>query len=67
MKFEAKVDEGVFVGYSSIFKAFRVYNLRRKKVEDYIHVKFYEESYLVSSEDHSSSILDKLTTSTFAS
>ncbi|CAN1149827.1 Retrovirus-related Pol polyprotein from transposon TNT 1-94 [Linum perenne] len=41
-KFDAKSDEGVFLGYSSHSKAFRVYNKRTFKVEESINVVFDE-------------------------
>ncbi|GJY13884.1 putative ribonuclease H-like domain-containing protein [Tanacetum coccineum] len=37
-----KADEGFLVGYSLNCKAFRVYNLETKKVEENLHVKFLE-------------------------
>ena len=41
-KFDAKADDGYFVGYSLIFAAFRVYNLRTRTIEETIHVSFDE-------------------------
>ncbi|GJV17985.1 putative ribonuclease H-like domain-containing protein [Tanacetum coccineum] len=41
-KFDAKGDEGYFVGYSLSSKAFRVFNKRTKKVEENLHVDFLE-------------------------
>nr|GEW16281.1 hypothetical protein [Tanacetum cinerariifolium] len=41
-KFDAKGDEGHFVGYSMSSKAFRVFNKRTKKVEENLHVDFLE-------------------------
>ena len=41
-KFDAKSDEGIFLGYSNVSKAFRVYNTRTRLVEESIHVKFDE-------------------------
>ncbi|GJW05726.1 putative ribonuclease H-like domain-containing protein [Tanacetum coccineum] len=41
-KFEEKADEGFLVGYSLSSKAFRVYNLDTKRVEENLHVKFLE-------------------------
>nr|GFA62956.1 retrovirus-related Pol polyprotein from transposon TNT 1-94 [Tanacetum cinerariifolium] len=41
-KFDAKADDGYFLGYSSILKAFRVYNTRRKQIEETYHVTFDE-------------------------
>nr|GEW95419.1 hypothetical protein [Tanacetum cinerariifolium] len=41
-KFDAKGDEGYFVGYSLSSKAFRVFNKRTKKIEENLHVNFLE-------------------------
>nr|GEX23141.1 hypothetical protein [Tanacetum cinerariifolium] len=41
-KFEAKGDEGHFIGYSMSSKAFRVFNKRTRKVEENWHVDFLE-------------------------
>nr|GFC47928.1 retrovirus-related Pol polyprotein from transposon TNT 1-94 [Tanacetum cinerariifolium] len=45
-KFDAKGDEGYFVGYSMSNKAFRVFNKRTKKVEENIHVDFLENKLI---------------------
>ena len=41
-KFDAKADDGYFLGYSLISKAFRVFNTRRQQVEETFHVTFDE-------------------------
>nr|GEU31097.1 ribonuclease H-like domain-containing protein [Tanacetum cinerariifolium] len=41
-KFEAKGDEGFFIGYFMSSKAFRVFNKRTKRVEENLHVDFLE-------------------------
>ena len=41
-KFDAKSDEGIFLGYSTNSKAYRVFNKRTLVVEDLIHVIFDE-------------------------
>nr|GFC86224.1 ribonuclease H-like domain-containing protein [Tanacetum cinerariifolium] len=41
-KFEAKGDEGYFIGYSMSSKAFRVFNKRTRRVEESLHVEFLE-------------------------
>ncbi|GKA03975.1 putative ribonuclease H-like domain-containing protein, partial [Tanacetum coccineum] len=41
-KFDGKVDEGFFVGYSINSKAFRVFNTRTRKVEENLHITFLE-------------------------
>ncbi|GJU44054.1 ribonuclease H-like domain-containing protein [Tanacetum coccineum] len=42
-KFDGKVGEGFFVGYSTNSKAFKVFNSRTRIVEENLHVKFSEE------------------------
>ncbi|GJR13515.1 retrovirus-related pol polyprotein from transposon TNT 1-94 [Tanacetum coccineum] len=41
-KFDAKADDGYFLGYSSVSKAFRVYNIRRQQIQETYHVTFDE-------------------------
>nr|GFA78497.1 retrovirus-related Pol polyprotein from transposon TNT 1-94 [Tanacetum cinerariifolium] len=41
-KFEAKGDEGYFLGYSMSSKAFRVFNKRTKRVKENLHIEFLE-------------------------
>ncbi|XP_070050394.1 uncharacterized protein [Nicotiana tomentosiformis] len=41
-KFNAKSDEGIFLGYSSQSKAYKVYNKMTRCVEESFHVIFYE-------------------------
>ncbi|GJS37331.1 putative ribonuclease H-like domain-containing protein [Tanacetum coccineum] len=41
-KFEENADEGFLVGYSLSSKAFRVYNLETKRVEENLHAQFLE-------------------------
>ncbi|GJU34728.1 ribonuclease H-like domain-containing protein [Tanacetum coccineum] len=41
-KFDGKSDEGFLVGYSLQSKAFRVYNLETKRVEESLHITFLE-------------------------
>ncbi|GJY03491.1 putative ribonuclease H-like domain-containing protein [Tanacetum coccineum] len=38
-KFDGKLDEGFFIGYSLNSKAFRVYNIRTRKVEENLHIR----------------------------
>nr|GEX86583.1 hypothetical protein [Tanacetum cinerariifolium] len=45
-KFDAKGNEGYFVGYSLSSKAFRVFNKRTKKVEENLHVDFLENKLI---------------------
>ncbi|XP_019231658.1 PREDICTED: uncharacterized protein LOC109212467 [Nicotiana attenuata] len=41
-KFDAKSDEGIFLGYSSQSKAYKIYNKRTQYVEESVHVIFDE-------------------------
>nr|GEU40138.1 hypothetical protein [Tanacetum cinerariifolium] len=41
-KFKAKGNEGYFIGYFMSSKAFRVFNMRTKRVEENLHVDFLE-------------------------
>nr|GEV32767.1 hypothetical protein [Tanacetum cinerariifolium] len=41
-KFDAKADDGYFLGYSYVSKDFRVYNTRRQQIEETYHVTFDE-------------------------
>ncbi|GJR66772.1 putative ribonuclease H-like domain-containing protein [Tanacetum coccineum] len=46
-KFDWKSDDGFFVGYSLTSKAFRVYNIRTRKVEENLHIRFLEDKPIV--------------------
>nr|GEU57087.1 ribonuclease H-like domain-containing protein [Tanacetum cinerariifolium] len=41
-KFDGKSNEEIFVGYSTISKAFRIYNIRTRKVKENLHITFLE-------------------------
>ncbi|GKE68605.1 putative ribonuclease H-like domain-containing protein [Tanacetum coccineum] len=47
-KFDGKSDDRFFVGYSLNNKAFRVYNIRTKKVEENLHVRFLEDKPIIA-------------------
>ncbi|GKF22434.1 retrovirus-related pol polyprotein from transposon TNT 1-94, partial [Tanacetum coccineum] len=47
-KFDEKVDDGFFLGYSPVAKAFRVFNIRRQEMEETIHVTFSEDDEVIS-------------------
>ncbi|GJR06100.1 ribonuclease H-like domain-containing protein [Tanacetum coccineum] len=47
-KFDGKSDEGFFVGYSLNSKAFRVYNIRTRKVEESLHIRFLEDKPIIA-------------------
>nr|GEV10245.1 hypothetical protein [Tanacetum cinerariifolium] len=45
-KFDAKGDEGYFIGYSMSSKAFRVFNKRTKRIEENLHVDFLKNKLI---------------------
>ncbi|GJZ23884.1 putative ribonuclease H-like domain-containing protein [Tanacetum coccineum] len=47
-KFDGKSDEELFVGYSLNSKAFRVYNIRTRKVEENLHIRFLEDKPIIA-------------------
>ena len=54
-KFDSQSNEGIFMGYSSISKAYRVYNKRTKKVMETVNVVI-DETLEASSEKISKEI-----------
>nr|GEV18523.1 hypothetical protein [Tanacetum cinerariifolium] len=47
-KFDGKADEGYFVGYSMNSKAFRVYNIRTRRVKENLHIEFLKNKPIVA-------------------
>ncbi|GJZ37234.1 putative ribonuclease H-like domain-containing protein [Tanacetum coccineum] len=47
-KFDGKSDEGFFIGYSLNSKSFRVYNIRTRKVEESLHIRFLEDKPIIA-------------------
>ncbi|GJR73779.1 putative ribonuclease H-like domain-containing protein [Tanacetum coccineum] len=47
-KFDGKSDDGFFIGYSLNSKAFRVYNIRTRKVEENLHVRFLVDKPIIA-------------------
>ena len=45
-KFDAKYDEGVFLGYSTHSKTYRIFNKRTLVVKESVHVTFDEHNLL---------------------
>jgi len=58
-KFDAKSDEGIFLGYSLNIKAFRIYNKRTMIIEESIHV-FYETNPIRPRKEILNDITDSL-------
>ena len=50
-KFESRVDEGIFVGYSRKIKAYKCYNLRQKQILESINFTFDEDGVLASNDE----------------
>ncbi|GKB50168.1 putative ribonuclease H-like domain-containing protein [Tanacetum coccineum] len=50
-KFDGKSDDGFFVGYSLNSKAFRVYNIRTRKVEENLHIRFLEDKPIIACDE----------------
>ncbi|GJV47286.1 retrovirus-related pol polyprotein from transposon TNT 1-94 [Tanacetum coccineum] len=47
-KFDEKADDGFFLGYSLVAKAFRVFNIKRQEIEETVHVTFNEDDEAIS-------------------
>ncbi|GJX71501.1 ribonuclease H-like domain-containing protein [Tanacetum coccineum] len=45
---DGKSDDGFFIGYSLNSKAFKVYNIRIRKVEENLHIRFLEDKPIVA-------------------
>jgi len=66
-KFDAKADEGIFLGYSLHSHAYRVYNKRTMVVEESMHVAFDETDHKVQESikitaDDDESVIQKIVT-----
>ena len=59
-KFDAKADEGIFLGYSLHSKAFRIYNKRTMTIEESIHVTFDETNITSPRKEFLDDIADSL-------
>lgn len=60
-KFEAKADEGFFLGYSNESKAFLVFNINSQITKESIQVIFDGDSYTNDPIDHPAFVLDEFT------
>ncbi|GKC97819.1 retrovirus-related pol polyprotein from transposon TNT 1-94 [Tanacetum coccineum] len=47
-KFDEKADDGFFLGYSLVAKAFMVFNIKRQEMEEIVHVTFSEDDEAIS-------------------
>ncbi|KAJ9557781.1 hypothetical protein OSB04_012395 [Centaurea solstitialis] len=64
-KFDTKADDGFLVGYSTISKAYRVFNKQRQTIEETIHVKFDESNPFSSSSFSDNNDVDQWANSYF--
>jgi hypothetical protein len=55
-KFDSRVDKGILVGYSSIRKSYKCYNLRLNKVVESINVTIDEIGRPASKEEENKSM-----------
>ncbi|GKE78266.1 putative ribonuclease H-like domain-containing protein [Tanacetum coccineum] len=59
-KFERKADEGFIVGYAAHSKAYRVYNLSSKKIEETLNLRYLEDKpHVQGTQDDSNSECDE--------
>nr|GEY35722.1 integrase, catalytic region, zinc finger, CCHC-type, peptidase aspartic, catalytic [Tanacetum cinerariifolium] len=63
-KFDVKADIGIFVGYASAKKAFRIYNRRTQIISETIHVTFDELTAMASEQINSGPELHFMTPAT---
>ncbi|GJT97518.1 retrovirus-related pol polyprotein from transposon TNT 1-94 [Tanacetum coccineum] len=47
-KFDEKVDDGFFLGYSRVAKVFRVFNIKIQEMKETLHVTFSEDDEAIS-------------------
>ncbi|GKE57919.1 ribonuclease H-like domain-containing protein [Tanacetum coccineum] len=47
-KFDGKSHEGFFIRYSLNIKAFRVYNIKTRKVEESLHIRFLKDKPIIA-------------------
>ncbi|GKC87475.1 putative ribonuclease H-like domain-containing protein, partial [Tanacetum coccineum] len=59
-KFERKADEGFIVGYAAHSKAYKVYNLSCKKIEETLNLRYLEDKPNVQGLGHEWYLIDSL-------
>nr|GFC26847.1 hypothetical protein [Tanacetum cinerariifolium] len=64
---QPKADIGIFIGYASIKKAFRIYNRRTRRIVETIHVDFDELTAMASEQSSSGPALHDMTPGTISS
>nr|GEZ21613.1 hypothetical protein [Tanacetum cinerariifolium] len=66
-KLQSKADIEIFIGYAPTKKAFRIYNLRTKRIVETIHVDFDELTAMASEQSSSGPALNEMTPRTISS
>ncbi|GJZ14603.1 integrase, catalytic region, zinc finger, CCHC-type containing protein [Tanacetum coccineum] len=66
-KLQPKADIGIFIGYASTKKAFRIYNRRTRRIIETIHVDFDELTTMASEHSSSGPTLHEMTPVTISS
>nr|GEY93143.1 hypothetical protein [Tanacetum cinerariifolium] len=57
-KFDEKVDDGFFLGYSPVAIVFRVFNIKRQEMEGSVHVTFSEDDEAISQSSSKSNAIN---------
>nr|GFA50738.1 retrovirus-related Pol polyprotein from transposon TNT 1-94 [Tanacetum cinerariifolium] len=65
-KLQPKADIGIFIGYASIKKAFRIYNRRTRRIVETIHIDFDELTAMASEQRSSGPALNEMTPRTIS-
>nr|GFB81791.1 hypothetical protein [Tanacetum cinerariifolium] len=65
-KLQPKADIGIFIGYAPSKKAFRIYNRRKRRIVETIHVDFDELTAMASEQSSSGLALNDLTPGTIS-
>nr|GFA63223.1 hypothetical protein [Tanacetum cinerariifolium] len=66
-KLQPKADIGIFIGYASTKKAFRIYNRGTRRIVETIHVDFDELTAMASEQSSSGPALNDMTPGTISS
>nr|GEU53668.1 hypothetical protein [Tanacetum cinerariifolium] len=66
-KLQPKADIGIFIGYASTKKAFRIYNRRTRRIVETIYVDFDELTAMASEQRRSGPALNEMTPETISS
>nr|GFA95088.1 retrovirus-related Pol polyprotein from transposon TNT 1-94 [Tanacetum cinerariifolium] len=66
-KLQPKADIGIFIGYASTKKAFRIYNRRTRRIVETIHVDFDELTTMAYEQSSSGPTLNEITPKTIIS